>query len=164
VDLVQGAQAFQILAAHLKETGEGGLRRDLNKAIRAAAQPAADQVRNVSHLKEYMPTRYAGVLSDSLKVSTTATTGTNPGIHITARALSRKYPRRLSRLDRGILGHPVFGMRSRANPRMWAAWVDQADGVQERFFEDPLERAAPQVRDAVLEAMRHTSEQITKRA
>jgi hypothetical protein len=163
VDLVQGAQAFQILARHLKDTGEGGLRRDLNKAIRDAAQPAADTVRNLSHLMEYMPNRYAGVLYDSLKVTTTATTGTHPGIRINARAQGFRYPRKLSRLDRGVLGHPVFGMRSKANPRMWAVWEDQTAGVQERFFEDPLERAAPQVRDAVLEAMRNTCEQITRR-
>jgi hypothetical protein len=162
---VQGAQAFQILAQHLKETGEGGLRRDLNKAIRDAAKPAADLVGNTSHLKEYMPNRYAGVLARDLEVTTSARAGgTSPGITIRARAPTvGGSGRRVKRLDAGVLGHPVFGRRSKTNPRRWANWVYQEDGMAPRFFEDQLERAAPQVPDGILQAMRDNTDKITKR-
>jgi len=160
MDLVQGAQAFQILAAHLKEAGEGGLRRELQKAIRDAAQPAADLVKNVSHLREYMPDRYAGVLATDLQVTSHARAGgISPGITVLARAPTAatggRGGRKIRQREAGVITHPLFGNRKR--------WYAQTAGMSAGFFGDPLERAAPQVRDAVLEAMRHTSEQITKR-
>ena len=40
--------------------------------------------------------------------------------------------RSVRRLERGYLGHPVYGMRSRANPRLWAACAVCDPGWRER--------------------------------
>jgi hypothetical protein len=165
VDLVQGAQAFQILAAHLKETGEGGLRRNLQKAIRDAAAPVARKIGSTEHLDPYLPDRYAAVLAADLKVTVHAQAGgTNPGITIMARAPTTsggaRGGRAIRRINAGNLRHPVFADRT-APRRSWR-WTDQ--DVRPRFFDDPPTEAAPQIRDKILAAMRDTCDQITRKA
>ena len=154
MDLVQGAQAFQILAAHLKETGDTALRRELTTALHDAAKPAADTIGNTSHLREYMPNRYASVLSDDLRVSTHASTR---GVTVMARAPTiGKGGRKIRQREAGVITHPLFGNRKR--------WFAQTAGMHPGFFADPLHRAAPQVRDALLEAMRRVCDDITRKA
>jgi hypothetical protein len=157
MDLVAGAQAFQILAQHLKDTGETGLRRELTKAIHDAAQPVAAQIRSPAHLTEYMPARYAAVLSADLQVTThTRVGGTAPGVTISARAPTvGRGGRKIRQRNLGTITHPVFGNRKR--------WEVQTDGMHPGFFDDPAERAAPQIREALLGAMRDVSDKITRR-
>ena len=161
MDLVQGAQAFQILAAHLKETGEGKLRADLQKAIKDAAKPIADMIGNTSHLREYMPNRYADVLATDLQVSTHARAGgTSPGITIMARAPTAasggRGARKIRQREAGVITHPLWGNREH--------WYPQTAGMSAGFFSDPGHRMAPQVRDKILEAMRGTCDEITRKA
>lgn len=161
MDLAAGAQAFQTLARRLKETGEEGLRRELIKAIHDAGKPIAAEIKNPGHLRAYMPTRYAGVLSLDLRVTTTArTTGTSPGVTILARAPTiGRGGRKIRQRNDGVITHPVF---ARGPRRSWD-WKVQTDGMKAGFFTDPARSSAPQVREAVLEAMRHIADEITKR-
>ena len=157
-DSVKGAQAFQILAAHLKEAGEGGLRRELGKAIRDAASPVADQIKGVTHLREYMPDRYADVLAADLQVTVNARAGgTSPGVTLTARApTTGRGGRKVRNREAGTITHPLYGNRER--------WFDQTGGMLPGFFSGPAERSAPQVQRKVLEAMRDVCDEITRRA
>jgi len=166
MDLVAGAQAFQILAAHLKETGEGGLRRELDNAIKKAAQPVAARIGSLVNLNEHMPDHYAAVLDTNLKVSVSTRAGTGGGITIRASAPlgGSSRGRRVGRLEDGVLGHPVFGIRSKANPRLWAAWEYQRASMKPGFFTGPARAAAPQIRNAVLAAIRDTAGKITRKA
>src|SRR5215471_10807313 len=139
------------MAKNLREIGEDGLRRELYKAINDAVHPALDEVRK--GLVDHMPDRYAAVLDPSLKFDISKrTAGEDPGVYVIARALgNRRHPRKLPRLESGVLGHPVFGMKT---GRRWTVWISQVEGVQPGFFSDPIERAAPQVRDKILEAVK----------
>jgi hypothetical protein len=166
MDLVAGAQAFQILAAHLKETGEGGLRRELDNAIKKAAQPVAAQIGSLANLGEHMPDHYAAVLDQNLRVTVRTRAGSGGGITIAASAPlgGTSRGRRVGRLNEGIIGHPVFGRRSKTNPRQWANWELQADSMKPGFFTGPARAGAPRIRNAVLGAMRDTAGKITRKA
>lgn len=157
MDLVQGAQAFQILAAHLKETGDGGLLRELQKSIRDAAAPVARQIGNVDHLRDYMPDRYADVLAADLRVTTSARAGgLSPGVTVLARApTTGRGGRKIRQRNTGVITHPLFSDKQR--------WFTQTAGMKPGFFDDPARDSAPQVRDAVLAAMRDTCDKITRR-
>ena len=162
MDLVKGAQAFQILAAHLKEAGDGRLLRELQKSIREAGEPVASQIRNVEHLRDYMPDRYADTLAGDLQVSVHARAGgTSPGITILARAPTvGRGGRKIRQRNAGVITHPVFAQ----GPRTSWRWKVQTAGMRPGFFDDPAKDSAPQVRDAVLEAMRRVADEVTRRA
>lgn len=150
--LAAGAEEFAALARRLKETGEVTLRRDLYKAISDAARPLAREIGSVSHLRPYLPDRYAAVLASDLAVTTSRLTGRNPGVRLVAKGRVRK--RKVQLLDTGAIQHPLFGNRTR--------WFTQRDGMRAGFFTDPAKRSGPQVRDSILAAMRETAARITK--
>jgi hypothetical protein len=154
---ITGAQQFQDLAQRLKEAGETGLRRELNKAIRDAAEPVAAQIRGVVHLRDYMPDRYADVLATDLQVSVHARAGgTAPGITLFARAPTiGRGGRKIRQREAGTITHPLFGNKER--------WFTQTAGMKPGFFSDPAERSAPQVRDKIQEAMSLVADEITGR-
>ena len=151
-DLAAGAEEFAALARRLKEAGETGLRRELYKAIDEAAQPLAREIGSVSHLKPYVPDRYAAVLASDLAVTTSKLTGRNPGVRLIAKGRVRK--RKVQLLDSGAIQHPLFGNRTR--------WFTQRDGVKAGFFTGPAERSAPRIRAVILAAMHDVAGKITK--
>jgi len=160
---VTGAADFAALSARLKEAGATGLRRELYKAITAAADDLVTEISSVEHLNPYMPDHYAAVLASDLSVKVFKRGGSNA--HVTLRAESRApRKRKLVQLDeRGILVHPVFGRGGGGtglHRKEWT-WVAQFSHVRQGFFTDPVERAAPAVRDKILAAMRETSRKIT---
>jgi hypothetical protein len=157
MDLAEGAQMFQIIARHLRDAGETGLRRELNGAIRDAAAPIADVISSSSHLREYMPNRYAEVLKTDLRVTVSARAGgTSPGVTILVRApTTGRGGRKVRQREAGVITHPLFGDKEH--------WYAQTGGMVPRFGADPVDRGGPQARDKVLEAMRHTVDEITKR-
>ena len=146
-DLSDAAQEFRDLSRHLAEVGLDDLRRELGQAINAAAGPIADDIRNVTHLRDYMPNRYAGVLASDLKVTVSKHTGiTTAGVSILARAPTfGRGGRKIRQREAGIITHPVFGDRR--------DWKMQTAGMRPGFFITPAERAAPRVREAILAAM-----------
>jgi len=153
---VTGTADFAALSARLKEAGATGLRRELYKAISKAGDDLAAEIASPQHLYPYMPDPYARVLASDLSVKVYKRGGSNA--HVTIRAEGREHKRKLAQLDeRGVLVHPVFGR----GPRRGWTWREQFSHVRQGFFTDPCEKAAPQVRDKILAAMRETARKLT---
>jgi hypothetical protein len=160
---VTGPQAFGIIADHLKAAGEGGLRRELFKAINDAAKPLAREIANVAHLKPYLPDPYAAVLAESLSVSVSKIAGANPAIRLRAVGGKdgRRRSRHVARINEGILRHPVFGTEAQLAAHIAAGgaahhgrgWIWRDQEVQPGFFTDPTEKAAPEIRRQIVAAM-----------
>ena len=158
--LADGAEQFAALSRRLKEAGEAGLRRQLYSAINKAAEPIAEKITSVEHLKRYMPDRYAEVLAEDMACTVSKLTGQNPGISMRARSRTRK--RKVQWLDQGFINHPVFG-RPDQTRREWTWWNAQMRGMKPGFFSDATRDAAPEVRAAILEAMATTARKIQGR-
>jgi hypothetical protein len=151
---VEGAaRQFADLAKNLREIGEEGLRRELFQAIDEAAQPVADEIGNVTHLRDFMPNRYADVLARDLKVSTHKTTGgADPGVTLLVRAPTvGRGGRKVAQRNAGVITHPVFAQAG--TPRRSWRWRTQTAGMRPGFADDPVERAAPHVRDKIQQAV-----------
>jgi hypothetical protein len=151
------AREFADLARNLRAVGEEGLRKELFQAIDDAASPVAAEIGNVTHLRADMPNRYADVLAASLRISTHKTTGgTDPGVTILVRAPTvGRGGRKVRQRNAGVITHPVFGDRKN--------WKVQTAGMVPGFVDTPVERAAPLVRDKVLEAVRRVTEKAVGR-
>jgi hypothetical protein len=162
MDLEAAAAAFRILATHLRTAGEGGLRRDLYQAINDAAKPLAAEISSAGHLMPYMPDRYAGVLAADLSVSVSKLTGPSPAIRLraVARMQARQGRRKVAWLDKGFINHPVY---ARGDRSAWDWSNGQTGGMKAGFFTDPCERAAPQVREAILAAMTEVADKVTRK-
>lgn len=152
MDLEAGAAAFKILATHLRAAGEDGLRKELDKAIRDAAEPLKREIR--LGLRPHMPNRYADELNVDLDLTISKRTGTDPGISLRATARPHagaassherrsKTGRKLQRLNEGLLTHPLWGNREH--------WRTQR--ITAGFFTGPAKASAPRVRREILAAM-----------
>jgi hypothetical protein len=151
--LAEAAAEFADLARGLQQVGETELRRELYKAISDAAAPLARQIKDPAHLKGYMPKRYAAVLAADLSVTTHKQTGADPGVTVMARAPTLgRGGRKVRKRDEGRLTHPVFAQQG--TPRREWEWKSQTKGMRAGFFTAPAQRAAPQVRRAIIEAVR----------
>lgn len=154
VQVADAAVEFEALARALKEAGETGLRNELYKAINDAAQPLVREVRDAGHLRPYLPNRYAQILAEDLAVQISKRTGTDPGVSL--RAKGRRHARQVSRLNRGIITHPVFASPLKTR-REWD-WVTQ--NVRPRFFDDPVRQSGPQVREQIVAAVKRIKRRI----
>lgn len=163
MDLEAGAAAFKILADHLRTAGEGGLKRDLYKAISDAAKPLAAEIANLEHLKPYLPDRYAVILSADLSVRVSKRPGKDPGISLrtVAPMQARQGRRKVGYLDKGFINHPIYARGARSD---WAWSNSQTGGMKAGFFTDPTQHAAPQVREAILAAMTEVANKVTRKA
>jgi hypothetical protein len=154
-----GREQLRIVAAKLKEAGnEGkGLKRQLQKNITKAAEPLAQKIADVEHLKPYMPDRYAAVLAEDLGVKVVNRfAGGNPAVQV--RAQAREHKRKVARLDIGLINHPKYprGLRS-----TWKWQNGQTGGMKPGFFSVPCKDATPQIRSKVLQALTETAGKIT---
>jgi len=152
----EAALAFKILGERLRRDAAGDLKRELDKAINAAARPITSEVRLA--LPGHMPSRYAAVLDEDLRLTITKAVVRDPGVRITAttRGVGGVKRRRIRRLEAGVLAHPLFGNRRH--------WFNQTDGVQEGFFSGPISDAQPQVRQAIVDAMADIADKATRKA
>lgn len=154
-----GPEQLRALAARLKEAGEEGkgFRRELMRQLSDAAQPLAREIADVEHLKPYMPDRYAAVLAADLAVTIERHVLTaNP--KLTIRAAARAHRRKLAVLEDGRINHPVFAQGP--NRRKWRWKNGQTGGMMPRFFADPCEKAAPDIRDHVIAALEETARKV----
>ena len=150
--LTAGASEFAALSRRLKDAGEDGLRKELYKAIRAAGEPITREIRDVLHLRPYMPDRHADVLAADIAVSMFQRGSIrSPGVTIAARGRLKR--RKVVRLNEGFLTHPLYGNREH--------WFTQTDGMKPGFFNDPCNRSGPQVRDKILAAMHDVASKVT---
>jgi hypothetical protein len=149
---MSGASDFAALSRRLREAGETGLRRELAKALRTAADPIVREIRDSSNLRSYMPDRYAETLAADLSVSTVQRGSIrSPGVRIQARTGTKK--RKVGDVDAGVLHHPLYGNREH--------WFLQLRGMKAGFFTDPCEKSGPAVRDEILAAMDDVASKIT---
>lgn len=156
-DLSGAAREFADLAKNLRYVGEEGLRKELYRAADEATQQLAREIQDPVNLEEHLPDPYAPVLQSSLRVSTHKRTGgSDAGVTavISAPTARGNRGRQVIRLNRGIIGHPVFGRRSKVNARRWASWEYQTGGMRAGFVDDPVERAGPRVREAIVAAIK----------
>lgn len=163
--MADAATEFEALGRALKEAGEKDLARELRKGINDAASDLKAQVQDVEHLKPYMPNRYAEILAEDLAVVISQRLGTTyPGVYLRAKGRTRS--RHVSRLNQGILTHPVFGTEAqelsakasgRGHGRGWT-WVSQ--DIRPRYFDDPVAASGPQLRDQIAAAVRRVIEKI----
>ena len=154
-----GREQLRTLAARLKEAGtEGqGFRRELMRQLGEAAKPLARDIADPERLKPYMPDRYAAVLGGDLSVGTQRLlAGPSPRISIVAKG--RVHARKVALIEDGVINHPVFAQGPR---RKWEWSSGQTGGMKPGFFSDPCEKAAPDIRAHVAEAMAETDRKIT---
>lgn len=160
-DLEGGAAEFADLARNLRLVGADDLRAELYKAINDATQPVAAEIRNVERIKPYMPDRYAEILAEDLAIQTQKLTGVaTAGLKMRARG--RRRSRHVSRLNQGILTHPVFGtaaqeLKASGHGRGWT-WVTQE--ISPRWFDDAATAVTPEVRQQIEQAVQRIKEHI----
>src|SRR5215831_16114129 len=107
------------VAARLKTLGEGGLRRELTDAIRRGTEPVEESIRQ--HLPDYLPDRYAAVLDEDLRITTSVRpAAADPGVFVVGTPIRKR--RKLGTINAGNLRHPVFGQYG--VPRRRWEWRD----------------------------------------
>jgi len=131
-----GAEALRDVAKDVRRVGDKSIRRELNRALRAATKPAIAETRQ--YARENLPKR--GHLNERVarsKFRTKIRTGANPSVRVTATGMD-------ARLDtQGRDRHPVFGNRK--------VWVQQK--VKPGWFDVPMRRGARHVREELVDSI-----------
>ena len=104
-----------------------------------------------------MPDRYAAVLAADIAVTSQKIFAGNPRVSVRCRTLGERR-RKVRLLDAGFINHPVFARGPRDE---WDWWNGQTGGMVPGFFTDPCEKATPQIREKVLQALTETARKIT---
>ncbi len=136
---VHGADDFLALSKRLKAVGEAELRKELHKAVGAAAKPLIPKVKNAA--RENLP-RQGGLNERIAKKPLRAQTRTGAktaGVRIVG---SKVDPR----INQGRIFHPVFG-------RPGSGVVQQVPKAR-GYFDETLSREGPAVRDEILAVIR----------
>lgn len=148
------------LSRALTDAGETGLKRELYQALSDAAEPLVKEIGSTVNLEAHMPDPYVPALLENLLVTTRKRSGTGATLIAQAPTPRGNRGRAVVRLNRGVIGHPVFGRRSRTNPRKWASWEYQEGGIRAGFFDDPVDRAGPEVRRQIEAALARVRDKI----
>lgn len=150
---VRGTEEFVRVAKALNAQGSAGrgLKKELMTAIKAAAKPMENEVRD--HVAQYLPDRYAPIISKGLVVRPSQkTTGKSVGLKLLGYAPGQSRRRQIKVIDGGTLRHPVYGNRE--------AWVDQK--VKKGFWSEPLQRAREKPAKEIRRAIQTVAEKIKK--
>jgi hypothetical protein len=140
------ADELESVARHLRLAGEEDLARELTAAMRRGVRPVLDDIR--AGLKPHLPDRYAAELDADLRLGVNVrTTGSDPGVSVTAQTRSGKN-RSLRRLDAGLLRHPLFG-----DDEHWYAQEGADKGMEPGFFTGPCEARELPVRAELEKAL-----------
>lgn len=147
---ITGTEQFVHLAKALNAQGSAGrgLKRELMGAIKTAAKPMEQAVRD--HVAQYLPSGYAPVMAAGLVVRPSQSTrGNAVGLKLTGYAKGVKKRRHIRVIDRGTLRHPVYGNSG--------AWVDQKvkPGFWSTELEQSREKPATEIRRAIQQALRN---------
>lgn len=146
------ARSLNAVAVRLRELGDEGLARELQRNIGRAVDPLKDRI--PAALRPHLPDRYADELAGELKVfrsTSLRTAGDVAQVSVLARTTGLK-KRKLAQLDDGILFHPLFGRFPRRDPRN--RWFEQGEpSVKPGWFTGPVEEAVPEIREAIERAL-----------
>jgi hypothetical protein len=155
--LADAAAELEALAFRLRRAGDGGLVREVTRAMRDAVVPVQADIR--AGLDPKLPDRYAATLNADLRLGTNVRTNErDPGVSITGQTLSGGGKgRKLRYLDEGRLTHPVFGNREE--------WRTQEEpSVQPGWFTGPAEAGGPRVRAGIEQALADVADKAVKGA
>lgn len=159
---VLGAGQLGRVATALRLAGQGGLSRELDRALRRAG---GHVIRAVElRTDDYMPKGYERTFSMSLRLRPQVRLAYDARVSIVASAQGKIRPREIRRLEAGTIRHPVFGrwrMRRGKHAGKHAIrnpWVTQK--IRPHFFTEPANAAAPLARQEMLEAIRRTDMKI----
>jgi len=134
----RGARDFYAVSKHLKEAGQGGLRKEFHKTVRDAAKPLIPKVREAARAKGPKQGGLNEALAKKPLRVQTRTGAKTAGVRI----VGTKVDPRIN--DLGRIQHPVFGRKPK---------VVQYDADLKGYFDDTLAKEAPAVQDAVVRAM-----------
>ena len=138
---IKGGDDFARVAKQLREAGDKGLARELNKAVREAMKPARQEMErsldHVAHRGGFGPKMRREVKFRIVKRAN--------GLRLTT---SHRYQLKL--IDQGKIRHPLFGDRGN-----WFT-TTIAPGVLSKPFEDN----ADQARQKIIEATDRVAKQI----
>jgi hypothetical protein len=142
---VQGAEDFLALSKALKAAGKAGLRKELHKAVAAAAKPLLPKVKEAARTS--LPR--AGGLNQRIArkpIRVQARTGEKTaGVRIVG---SKVDPR----INQGRVGHPIFGRKGKPKNggKNWA--VQNVPGAV-GYFDKTIEEGAPGVQGSVAQVL-----------
>lgn len=131
---IRGAEQFLALSKRLKNAGETGLRKELNKALRNASKPLTLKTKAAARAK--LPTRgglAALVAGEPQRVQVRTGAGT-AGVRIVV----GKKGGGARAADAGLIRHPVFGTSTIVTQSVTPGW-----------FSETAQDQAPQIRDDV---------------
>jgi hypothetical protein len=150
--LADAAAELEALAFRLRRAGDGGLVREVTRAMRDAVVPVQADIR--AGLGPLLPNRYAAELDADLRLGVNVRTNDrDPGVSVTGTA--RTKARKLRNLDEGRLTHPVFGNREE--------WRTQEEpSVQPGWFTGPAEAGGPRVRAGIEQALADFADKAVK--
>lgn len=138
-----GADALSDVAKDLRRVGDKDLKKQMNRALRAATKPAIAETRKFA--RDLLPRR--GGLNERVARSrfrTKIRTGANPSVRITATGLDARLN------SQGRDRHPVYGNRD--------AWVEQK--VKPGWFDVPMRRGSRHVREELVRAIDEVAKQL----
>ena len=146
--VLKGADDFLRLSKALKAAGQKDLRKELHKAVAAAAKPVIPAVREDA--RRDLP-KHGGLNERIARKPLRAQTRTGEktaGVRIVG---SKVDPR----INEGRVYHPVFGRRPGVVQQ-----VPSAKG----YFTDTIARQAPEIRSAVLQVLDEFTDRIVREA
>lgn len=150
---IGGKEQFVRVAKALNAQGSAGrgLKKELMTAIKAAAKPMENEVRD--HVAQYLPDRYAPIISKGLVVRPSQSTrGKSLGLKLVGYAPGQSRRRQIKVIDGGTLRHPVYGNRE--------AWVDQK--VKPGFWSTPLDNAREKPAKEIRRAIQTVAAKLTR--
>lgn len=168
---VRGAEQFLALSKALKAAGHKEMRKELNKAVKAAAKPVIKDVKAAA--ERDLP--HGGGLNKRMAKARTVIktkTGRDPGVSVAM-------PGKQAGYNDGVIRHPVFAKKGREQSKnsrrkdgtvakyrdrkgREAVWVTQK--INGDWFDGTVEKSAPRVRPEIEKAIESIAEKVIREA
>lgn len=149
IEVRGGPEQLARISRQLKEEANRGLQRELNKALREAAQPFAREVREAA-LDRLPRTGGLNKRVARSRVSVRNRSARGKGVQIAVG------PRRsqTEQMNRGFVFHPVFGSEQRVRQELPSGFVDAAAKQTEPEVHRAIEKAIGRMSDRIDRASR----------
>lgn len=152
---LRGVNQLQAVSKALKDAGDRGLQRELNKALREAAKPFAERVRQ--NALEMLPKH--GGLNERVAeqvVPTVRRSNSARAQGIRLGATGKQGMKQIIGLDRGRLRHPVWPRRNQSRDE----WTWVAEKVTPGFWTKAVEATGDQIKADMQSALDVVSRKI----